>query len=187
MNTDYQMWPEYFSQDQIKEINDCIENNYDVIEPSEHGAVYGEQPKKNNINVKIILYKRVKHLLSDLMDDVYTTAARDAGYITWGPYNKESLNFNTYTAEKKSHYDWHVDSSGSPMFDVKFTVLVNLSMDSYEGGQFQVFDGLERQIDEFSKPGTVFMLKSHICHRVLPIVSGERKSLTIWIKGPKFQ
>ena len=72
MSNDYHFWDAYFNQDQIKEINECIENNYDIIEPSEHGAVYEEQPKKNNINVKIILYKKVKHLLSDLMDDVYT-------------------------------------------------------------------------------------------------------------------
>ena len=187
MSNDYHFWDGYFNQDQIKEINECIENNYDLLEPPQHWAVYGENPKKYNINVKIILYRKVKHLLSDLMDDVYLAAARDLGYITWGPFNTEPLNFNTYTAEEKSYYEWHIDSSGSPMFDVKLTVLVNLSINSYEGGQFQMFDGIERQFDEFSKPGSVIMLKSHTCHRVLPIVSGERKSLTIWIKGPKFQ
>jgi hypothetical protein len=55
MSNEYHLWNEYFNLDQIKEINDCIENNYDAIESPQHGAVYDAKPKKHNINVKIIL------------------------------------------------------------------------------------------------------------------------------------
>ena len=40
---------------------------------------------------------------------------------------------------------------------------------------------------DFDKPGSAIMFKSHLNHRVLPVTSGTRKSLTMFIFGPKFQ
>jgi PKHD-type hydroxylase len=35
--------------------------------------------------------------------------------------------------------------------------------------------------------GTVIAFPSYVLHRVTPIIAGTRKSLVVWITGPKFR
>ena len=184
---DYYVWTDVFTAQQIKEINEFIDKEYDGLQEKKYGTA--NQPDgtivKNISTVKNIQYGKIKHLISDLVDDVYFSANFHFGYPTFNPYNKEFLLFNTYTSDNKDYYEWHHDESRSATFDVKLTLLVNLSTDSYEGGEFQ----LENEWTDYSvlsKPGNALMFKSHIKHRVLPITSGTRKSLTMFIYGPKF-
>ena len=68
------------------------------------------------------------------------------------------------------------------------TLLINLSEESYDGGEFELSMGQKPEtIVEYSSPGSVVMFKSHILHRVKPVTSGTRKSLTLFITGPRFQ
>jgi len=101
------------------------------------------------------------------------------------PYNKELLNFNTYNSDNKDYYNWNHDESRSATNDVKLTLLVNLSTDSYEGGKFQL-ENEWTDVSVLDKAGSALIFKSHIQHRVLPVTSGTRKSLTMFIHGPKF-
>ena len=74
------------------------------------------------------------------------------------------------------------------MVDCKLTLLINLSDEPYEGGQFQIHTENEpRTIDSYNKSGSAIIFKSHILHRVLPVTSGIRKSLALFLTGPRFQ
>ena len=89
----------------------------------------------------------------------------------------------------KGEYDWHTD--GSPdgsAYDIKFTLLINTSIQSYEGGKFYLFTtGGSQHIDKLDDPGNVVIIKSHIPHRVSPVTKGIRHSVTLFYSGPKFQ
>jgi len=62
-----------------------------------------------------------------------------------------------------------------------------LSEKKYEGGEFQIFESENPEtIFNFSKGGDMLLLKSSILHRVNPVTKGIRKSLTIFLEGPKF-
>jgi len=41
-------------------------------------------------------------------------------------------------------------------------------------------------IPKFNKPGDMLMFKSYINHKVSPILSGERRTLTLFFHGPRF-
>ena len=72
--------------------------------------------------------------------------------------------------------------------DIKFTMLINASLEPYEGGKFFIFgNGGEREVGELAKPGNVVILKSSIPHRVTPVTKGKRHSITLFYSGPKFQ
>ena len=180
-------WTNVFTAQQIKEINAFIDKEYDELQ--EKGGGTPDRPDgtivKNVSTVKQIRYGKIKHLISDLIDDVYYCANFHFGYPTFGPYNKELLNFNTYNSDNKDYYNWHIDESRSATHDVKLTLLVNLSTDPYEGGKFQL-ENEWTDVSVLNKGGNALMFKSHIQHRVLPVTSGTRKSLTMFIYGAKF-
>ena len=44
----------------------------------------------------------------------------------------------------------------------------------------------ETHIKELDKPGGMVVFKSHISHRVLPVLTGQRRTLSIFLMGPKF-
>ena len=88
------------------------------------------------------------------------------------------------------HYTWHTDTYFSDVDAVntqrKLSVVVMLSNpDDYEGG------GLE--LDRSSSglvpngQGSVYVFPSLSEHRVVPITSGVRYSLTGWCRGPAFR
>ena len=180
-------WTDVFTAQQIKEITELIDKEYDGLQEKERGAPDAPDGTivKNVSTVKQIRYGKIKHLISDLIDDVYYCANFHFGYPTFGPYNKEYLKFNTYTSDNKDYYDWHHDESRSATHDVKLTLLVNLSTDPYEGGNFQL-ENEWADVSVLNKGGNALIFKSYLQHRVLPITSGTRKSLTMFIHGAKF-
>ena len=180
-------WTDVFTAQQIKEINEFIDKEYDGLQEKKYGTANRPDGTivKNISTVKNIQYGKIKHLISDLVDDAYFSANFHFGYPTFNPYNKEFLNFNTYNSDTKDYYDWHHDESRSATHDVKLTLLVNLSTDPYEGGKFQL-ENEWTDVSVLDKAGSALIFKSHIRHRVLPVTSGTRKSLTMFIHGAKF-
>ena len=182
------VWPNYFTKKQLEQLCEFIENNYIGHEDPTHGAMTADGKYKKQVStVKIIDYEKVESLVSGLVKEALQVANFDFGYTTFGPHPGEHLLYNTYQSKDKDHYDWHIDESNSPIYDVKLTLLVNLSTEPYEGGEFQTYIHTEESHPDFDKPGSAIMFKSHFNHRVLPITSGTRKSLSIFINGPKFR
>jgi len=176
-------WNQVFSPDQIKKINQTIEHTYSTIENKTDGTKW-----KKVSTVKNVAYGLIKHLIKPIVDDAYTVAHMDFGYNVFKAQDSLLLNHNTYDSKDKSDYDWHTDKSLKPVIDIKLTLLINLSEEPFEGGEFQIFNSQkEKTIDFYSQPGTAFMFKSNILHRVLPLTSGIRKSLTVFLQGPRFQ
>ena len=66
-------------------------------------------------------------------------------------------------------------------------MLINVSTKKYEGGDFYICAGKEKHIKELNEPGNILMLKSHLLHKVTPVTKGERRTLTIFLKGPSFR
>ena len=180
---DWYYWDNFFNDKEVKNINNFIENNYDMNENPDLGTEY-----KKVSTVKNIQYKKVKHLISEVVDSAIRVAQKGFGYNIFKTNNNDFLNYNIYDSNTRDNYDWHWDKSYSATYDTKLTLLINLSDEYYEGGDFQLLTGNKEQtIEQFSKSGSAFMFKSHILRRVVPVTYGVRKSLAIWIDGPKFQ
>ena len=120
-------WDKFFTTQQIKEINEFIDKEYDVLQEKKDGTPNRPDGTivKNVSTVKNIQYGKIKHLISDVVNDAYYCANFNFGYPTFGPYNAEKLNFNTYNSDNKDYYNWHHDESRSATHDVKLTLLVN--------------------------------------------------------------
>ena len=64
---------------------------------------------------------------------------------------------------------------------MKLTCLLNLSEESYEGGDFYTINKNEKH--EFTS-GMGLVIPSLIAHKVTPVTKGERITLTYWAQGP---
>lgn len=186
MKTSYWFWNNIFSKKQCLEINNFIEKNYDTTEKFSSAATDINDNKIKYCDVKLIYWKKVKHFLEDVLEDCYLTNQEEYGFNIWRMYNSNYINYNTYTSENKSNYGWHIDNlDHKKNADIKFTVLINTSTEKYNGGELEQYSHGVHEVKELT-PGSVVMMPSYVYHRVKPMISGERKTLALFLMGSKF-
>ena len=108
-------------------------------------------------------------------------------------YFHSKVQSTVYTADKRDHYNWHVDTSNSGIKSgsnkerkLSCSLLIS-GPNEYEGGE------LEFQYDNIFhksyKPerGECIIFPSWLPHKVNPVTSGKRISLVAWIQGPPFK
>jgi PKHD-type hydroxylase len=99
----------------------------------------------------------------------------------------EHLQYTIYDG-KDDHYTWHLDRGGSTSNTPrKLSLVLQLSDPSeYEGGDLEIFDAPEPTKIEKQK-GLVVAFPSFVLHRVTPVTKGIRKTLVVWLTGPRFK
>jgi len=187
----YWYWKNLLSKNSITELCSYIENNFDELEPDVNDlgnlVKTPDGDKKNKSSVKIIKWGKIKNYLKDIENEALICNANNFGYNIFPMLDLKYVHYNVYELNKS--YDWHLDCNFNPsrQNDIKLTLLIDVSNEEYEGGEFQLNVGNEMTIEEFKKPGDVVMFRSNTLHRVKPVTKGIRKSLALWFVGPKFQ
>ncbi len=184
---EYWFWENCFNKKEIIKINQFIEKNIGAPELEKYGAKDKEGLLKKSSFVRNISWKKIKNLIQEVYVNAMDSARTNFGYDVYDVSDSKDALFNIYSYKNKSKYDWHVDCDSSELYDVKLTVLINLSLNEYEGGDFKLFNQNEIIVKELKKPGNVIMFKSKLNHCVTPVTKGERRTLTIFICGPKFR
>ena len=107
-----------------------------------------------------------------------------------------SFQYTEYEAQENGKYDWHMDISlgqikPNNMIDTRklsVTMCVNEPGDEYEGGEFQINNCNEKECETITtKKGRMIIFPSFMIHRVAPVTKGKRKSIVVWVEGPKFK
>lgn len=98
----------------------------------------------------------------------------------------EDLQYTVYN-DNGDKYDWHLDrgmSTGAPR---KLSLVLQLSDPSeYEGGDLELYIGPEPVVVT-KQYGLLTAFPSFVLHRVTPVTAGIRKTLVVWLSGPKFR
>lgn len=100
----------------------------------------------------------------------------------------ESPQVARYGSERQGHFTWHSDIGDGPVARKrKLTMVVQLSeAGCYQGGVLEIMaDANTRQADR--RQGSATLFPSFVLHRVTPVTSGVRHSLTTWAHGPAFR
>jgi len=98
----------------------------------------------------------------------------------------EHLQYTVYR-DNGGHYDWHLDRGGIGVAPRKLSLVLQLSDPSeYEGGNLELFVSDEPTRIE-RKKGLVVAFPSFVLHHVTPVTSGTRRTLVVWLSGPKFR
>jgi len=116
----------------------------------------------------------------------------------------EPPQLSVYRAETNGHFAWHKDffwddvHRKNELYHRKLSISIQLSdANDYEGGDFEIdlgYDNRENHIDRYPgmkeqlrQKGTIIIFPSFIRHRVTPVTKGVRKSLVVWVDGPRFR
>jgi predicted 2-oxoglutarate/Fe(II)-dependent dioxygenase YbiX len=98
-----------------------------------------------------------------------------------------TININEY-ADSDNEYGCHRDATNhGDMSDIKLTGILNLTTEPYTGGEFCIRQHEDINIPELDTPGTILIFPSIFYHRVKPVLSGKRISLSCWFFGPNFK
>ena len=98
----------------------------------------------------------------------------------------ENFQYTIYHGTEGGHYDWHVDQ-GPLHVRRKLSLSLQVSHSSqYEGCDLQFYAGNKIETAPRER-GTIIAFPSYVLHRVTPVVSGTRKSIVVWVTGPKFK
>ena len=99
----------------------------------------------------------------------------------------EALQYTVYDGVEGGHYGWHVDLGGNDVEPRKISMSLQLSDPAaYTGCDLVLEAGNGTYFAERAR-GTLIAFPSYVLHRVMPIESGLRKSLVIWVAGPVFR
>lgn len=106
----------------------------------------------------------------------------------------DQFQYTEYDGKNNEGYGWHSDmfwgvlpkDSYTETRKLSLTLLLNTPGDDFEGGELQF--GRESKFDSAEvKKGTIIVFPSFELHRVAPVTQGLRKSIVVWVLGPKWK
>jgi PKHD-type hydroxylase len=92
-----------------------------------------------------------------------------------------------YSADRRDHYDWHIDVGQSVNASRKLGFTLQLSTGGeYEGGDLEFFNlALDRA--QARQKGALIVFPAFRTHRVVPLTAGTRWAAVGWLHGPTFR
>ncbi len=110
----------------------------------------------------------------------------------------DTMQYTEYESTEEGKYDFHMDTimgrNIPPDMQTqgirKLSIVMLLAEPDvdFEGGEFMVNSGQEQDAEKVEmKKGRIIAFPSWMLHRVAPTTKGKRKSLVIWVMGPKFK
>lgn len=172
-----------YSPSEIQDIANFSETN--------HNPSWFDNPARDVVKttgVKIVEWHLIKSRIEKLYQSAKFINTTEIGYDLFDMTDLQSVNINTYDSKNNGEYGWHIDATAdeSPV-DIKLTVVMNISTEPFEGGEFEIFRQGSFRVPEIEKPGNAIVFPSFYNHRVLPVTKGIRKTLSFWIYGSKFR
>lgn len=178
---DYYFYKDLYSNEELKDIRNIIDGN-----PSSYIAD-SPAPGKSAI-VKVMDTYYFNNALNKFFRASLEVNNKIYGFDIF-PLMPSTVHINTYTSEN-GEYKYHRDAE-SPGYknDYKLTVILNISEEPYEGGKFEIFLGQDNNshVEVLDHPGSILIFPSFLYHRVTPVTSGTRKTISAWIAGPGFK
>jgi len=141
---------------------------------------YNYDPKNENT---LWIFQRINYVVEALNEQFFNYDLN--GY--------DSFQYTEYQSFEGGKYDYHMDTimgSNKPttMFETRKLSVTLVLNDDFEGGEFQVNNGQEKDAETIpTGKGKLILFPSFMIHRVKPVTKGVRKSLVVWVNGPKFR
>lgn len=189
----YVWWDNAFTDDELTRIIDFCEGK--GLERAEVLGIDAASPAVDDgrrCNIKFHqrnddtawIFERMNTVVEGLNDQFYGFALNGYGVF----------QYTSYDAAERGHYDWHMDTCLgrvgllATMVEPRKLSLTLVLNDDFEGGEFMVNLGQEASAERVLTPrGRVVAFPSFVIHSVRPVTAGIRRSLVVWVTGPKFR
>ena len=183
-------WDDGFTEDELNKIEEICSSNQ-----TEKAKIIGTQEDNELDKIrksKVHFYSRNEKTgwIFDKFNSIITII--NENYYNYNLNGYSDFQYTEYHASEQGKYDWHMDmlhGQSTPNTTRKLSVVMCLSdpEKDFEGGDFEINVGSENESEKITmKKGRMIFFPSYIIHRVKPVTLGIRKSIVIWITGPKF-
>ena len=105
-----------------------------------------------------------------------------------------AIQYSEYHGDEGGKYDFHMDTflgkegKNFEMRKLSLVMMLNTPGVDFQGGEFQINKGQEKKAENIEMiKGRMIFFPSFLIHRVAPVTQGIRRSLVIWVTGPKFR
>lgn len=186
----YVFWDDAFTDEEIQKLIEYCEG-----EELEEGIVFGglnENIRKSKI--KFFDYGNIDlHWFFHRMNEVIRLINNRWYGFDLNGYGE--FQYTTYDASRKEHYDFHTDmgfgelKSPENMYEprkLSLTLTLNTPVIDFKGGDFEIQLGHKEPLVCPQQKGRILAFPSFLLHRVTPVLEGNRKSIVIWVTGPKW-
>lgn len=191
-------WDNMFDDDELKKVIEYCET-LEKIDGTTIGKG-GVQDTSNEARVSTIAWANPKEENQWIFDRFLWVADRlNERFYEFNLNGFESFQYTVYNANKKNpgKYDYHMDTIMGLDKPIEMLETRKLSMslilsdpDEYEGGDFYIQTGSPDQ-DKLLKmeqvKGRCLAFPSFMIHGVAPVTKGTRRSIVVWVEGPKFK
>lgn len=187
----YVWWEGIFSKEEIQKIVDYCESK--GVTQSTTVQAEAELPQEDirksyvgmhSYNEETAwIFQRLNQAIETVNDQFYRFDLSGYDFFQYGVYH----------GEEQGKYDWHQDMilgsrRGDTMFLTRKLSISMLLNDDFEGGEFEMTNSSEATAYQPEmKPGRMIAFPSWQLHRVKPVTAGTRRSLVLWVMGPKFR
>jgi PKHD-type hydroxylase len=179
-------WTDAFTKKQLR----------DIIKISESLPMFESGVERSNsVNEEVRRSRNSWVSLTPETTFIYDTLGYVARHLNGQFFDFDIWGFSEdlqYTVYEESNgaggfYDWHIDRGDSTATPRKLTLVLQLSdPESYEGGELEIMVG--RNPTQVKKEkGLIAAFPSWVLHRVTPVTKGTRRSLVVWLTGPRFR
>ena len=181
MKFEWYFYKNFYSPEECKKLSSLLESC-----PSSGVDVPAFKVIKT-AKVHTVKWGIVKPFFEGLESVTHYTNKESFGYDIYNFQDQDMINYNTYSSNDNGEYGWHKDLELDKIYDLKLTVIANISTEPYKGGKFELFMDEPIHIKELDEPGSVLIFPSYYTHRVSPVTQGNRKTVSFWISGPNFR
>jgi PKHD-type hydroxylase len=184
----------FFSSDECDFVSNYFQNNHTTHKGGEYSKLEGV-PEQRRTNVVLVnepnehtvwMWEKFNNIIAYYNDLHFNFDLYGFNYLQYAKYN---------VGDK---HEFHMDLPlGGKTVDFnlmehlrKLTVVLLLNEPGvdFEGGNFQINHFSEQFPWETNlRKGSVLLFPSFLLHRVAPITSGNRQSISVWAVGPKFK
>jgi PKHD-type hydroxylase len=191
-------WDNMFDDDELKKVIEYCET-LEKIDGTTIGKG-GVQDSSNEARVSTIAWANPTQDNQWIFDRFLWVADRlNERFYEFNLNGFESFQYTVYNANKKNpgKYDYHMDTIMGLDKPIEMLETRKLSMslilsdpNDYEGGEFYIQTGSPDQ-DKLLKmeqvKGRCLAFPSFMIHGVAPVTKGTRRSIVVWVEGPKFK
>jgi hypothetical protein len=109
-------------------------------------------------------------------------------------YGYKDYQYAEYDGSESGKYGVHMDlimtdAKPANLLDTRklsMSILLSEQDKDFTGGDFLIYEGASPTKVEARK-GTIIFFPSFMLHEVTPVTEGLRKSIVVWVEGPKFR
>ena len=167
--TAHYWFKEAFSKEEIEKIYELAKGY-----PEQDGSTFGAEDDYRRSKIRWMGFDDGTQWIYQKLINCMAEANNEEFGFDWNGAT-EAIQFTTYDAGDKGHYDWHMDVI--PSHQTRKISAVVLLNDDYEGGNLQI-DG--KDLTETIGAGNVIIFPSYLLHKVDEVTKGTRNSLVVW-------